>query len=213
MYIELACLDKVMDKEQTREFVFSAADLYLNGVCILPGYLTENKPYVPNMVLASPVDYPAGTSDIKVRAHATLAAIRHGANCIDLVMNHTLVINKQIDKLLQDIEGCLSICRTHDVQLRVMMEYRIYEQASLFYETIELLDKLGVEYVFPATGFRVDNFHDNIIAARSIMQKSKLKVITNGNILTKEQYEIAKKADIYGVRLSSIPLAKELFGV
>lgn len=215
MYVELACLDKMATEDETREAVFAASELHLNGVSVLPAYLAENKTYVPDMVLSSPVDFPHGTSTTKVREHACLSAIRRGANAIDLVMNHSLVVNRKMEKLLNDIESCMAVCRAHNASLRVMMEYRVYEQVGteLCIDTLQLIDSLGVEYVFPATGYRVDGFIDNLIMCQIIMQKSGLKTIANGSLLSRDQYELAKDSDVYGVRLTSVPVARDLFGV
>lgn len=213
MYVELASLDKMTDEKQCRDFVFAASKLSLNGVSVLPSYLAETKQYVPDMVLSTPIDYPHGTEESGVRAHAVLSAIRHGANAIDLVMNSSLMVNNKTQKLLTDLEGCLAICREKDVTMRVMMEYRAFEDKNVFMAAIDILNAIGVEYVFPATGSRLDNFNDNLIAAKIIMSKSKLNVITNGNVLTKEQYEIVKKSGVFGIRFTSIPIVKTIFGV
>ena len=213
MYVELASLDKMSNEAQNREFVFAASKLSLNGVCVLPNYIAETKQYVPDMVLSTPIDYPDGTGESEVRAHAVISAIRHGANTIDLVLNCSMVVNKKIEKLIADVDGCLAICKERGAVLRVMMEYRVYEEASMFFEVIGLLNEMGVEYIFPASGSRLDNFHDNLITAKEIMKRSGMKVITNGNVVNREQYDIIKESEVYGVRFTSIPVVNSIFGV
>jgi len=213
MYVELASLDKMSNEKQNRDIVFVASQLSLNGVSVLPNYLAETKQYVPDMVLSTPIDYPDGTGESEVRTHAAISAIRHGANTIDLVMNCSLVVNKKIDKMISDVEAVMEVCRQRNATLRIMMEYRAYEDAEMLFEVIRLLNEMGVEYIFPATGFRLDNFNDNLIAAKIIMDRSNMKVITNGNVVSKEQYEIIKKSGVFGVRFTSVPIVKQIFGV
>ncbi len=213
MYVELACLDKTSTADDTRKHVFAASELALNGVVVLPPYITEARQYVPDMVLAAPIDYPYGTMDTKIREHAVLSALRKGANTVDLVLNHTMVVNKRLEAMLDDIETCQKICYENRAALRIMLEYRIYDNSKLFLDTLDMLELIGVEYVLPATGLRVDNFTDSLMASRGMTQRNNLKIIMNGGIFTKEQYEIVKKAGIYGIRFTSIPLVQNIFGV
>lgn len=213
MYVDLACLGKTTTEEQTREAVFAASACHLNGVCILSAYVGQMREFVPDMILSCPIDYPQGTSDIKVRNHAVLAALRKGANAIDLVLNHPLAMNHKMEQLIDDIESNLSICRDNNASLRIMMEYRMFEDAALFFDISNLLKESGVEYVFPATGHRMDNYRDNLICAKVTFEKSGLQVICNGNIVSKDQYEEIKRTNIFGIRFTSIPVIKQIFGV
>ena len=213
MYVELACLDKTVSLEETRKTVFAASELHLNGVVMLPAYVSEMKEYLPDLVVACPVDYPNGTSDTKIRNHEVLNSIRKGANTIDLVMNHTMVVNKQMEKLMKDVESNFAICKDNNVTLRIQLEYRIYPSGQVFFDVVELLQGIGIEYVFPSTGYRIDIYSDNLIAAKGIAGKSDIKVISNGNVVSQEQYDIVKKSGVYGVRFNSIRVAQSLFGV
>ena len=213
MYIELALLDKTTTEEEAREATFAASELHLNGVCVLPNYVPATQEYKEDLVIACPIDYPAGTSTTATRNHAVLTAIKAGANTIDLVINHSFVVNKNFEKLLADLESNLAICTDKKVTMRAVMEYRVYMDARLFFEVIDLIKQIGIEYVLPSTGYRLDNYTDNLIAAKTIMDKSGLKVICNGTVHSKEEYEKIKKLDVYGVRFNSVRVARDIFGV
>ena len=213
MYVELAILNKTTTEEDSREALFIASELHLNGICVLPNYITSVKELNQELVIACIIDYPAGTSTTATRNHAVLTAINSGANTIDLVMNNSFIVSNKLDKLLADLKSNLAICKDKKVVLRVVMEYRVCMDAKLFLQIAQLVNQLGIEYVLPSTGYRLDNYADNLIASKLIMDKSGLKVITNGGIVNKEQYEQAKKAEIYGVRFQSIPVVKDIFGV
>ena len=213
MYVDLAFLTKTATEEETRKAVFTASECNLNGICILSAYIGQMREFVPDMILSCPIDYPQGSSDIKVRNHAIISALRKGANAVDLVLNHPLAMNRKMNELIEDISSNLQICKEYGASLRMMMEYRMFEDANLFFDIASLLKEVGVEYVFPATGHRLDNYRDNLICGKVTFEKSGLKVICNGNISSKKQYEEIKKSQVFGVRLTSLPIIKEIFGV
>ena len=60
----------------------------VDGVAVPLYFLKEIFSYLPpGMTIASPVGYPFGTTDPKIKQHEALGAIRSGANAIDLVFN------------------------------------------------------------------------------------------------------------------------------
>lgn len=203
MYIDLSCYDRDETDESVRKAIFCAVDKVLNGISIHPYFIKDNKGFLSEgMILSSPIDFPHGVSDISVRSHATLAAIRKGANAIDLVANNSLLSNEKMGKFYDDIESIHKICVENNVTTRIMLEYRLYDPDKVV-RICNGIRELGIEYIFPATATSVDSWDDNLAIAIEITRKANIKVITNGNIWKKQHYNFIKGTEVFGVRFQS----------
>ena len=210
MYQELAYYDKQPISSEVQSSLFQALDCGINGFSVPVYFLPQIHDIVPEgITLSCPIDYPNGMADVKVRHHATLSALRKGANAIDLVANTYIVLNDKLQDFENEIKTNLTVCQNHGATLRVMLEYRTFE-SKLTIALCSILKELGVEYVFPSTGNYVDNYIDNLLMAANIEKKSGLLTITNGNIWTYKHYQAAVKAKIFGVRFHSIAALKNV---
>lgn len=204
MYIELNYYNKTMSESEVIDNVFKGLRYDIKGINVGQNYLQKIASVLPDGILLScPIDYPYGLSDTKTRQQQTISAIRRGANCIDLVVNSVYIINDQRDKLMLDLRAHQEICKQNNVLLRVMLEYRQIEDNAIYAETLKICKILRLKYIFPSTGHFADDLTDNIIVAKMInSQYSASKVICNGNLWLKSQYEFVQKSGIYGIRLN-----------
>lgn len=212
MYNELALLDRNLQVKEVQEGFFSALNHKINGFCCPPTYLESVREFfIEGVTLATPIDFPLGMADTKVRSHAILVAFRKGANAVDLVCNSNLY-HQNKDRFIEDLITQYDLCKDKKISLRLMLEYR----DNLLRETKEIIraaKTIGIQYVFPSTGYRVDNFNDNLIVAL-MFEGIGINAITNGNIFRKEQYGAIVKSGVFGTRFHSVNALKEcIFGV
>ena len=201
-YRDLACYDITLDNETLQKSVFAALEYNLNGISVLPCYLKKIVDIIPEgFILSCAIDYPNGNLHSSTRNHATIKAIHGGANAIDLVISHNNIINKDLNNITNDIESALRICKDNHITLRLMLEYRLnIVELETLKTIVNIASELGIEYFFPSTGFRIDNYIDNILAGKYLSKNSIVNIITNGNFWTKEQYIKIIGANLYGVR-------------
>ncbi len=211
-YRDLACYDVTIDDKTLQQSVFTAIDYNLNGISVLPCYLKKVIDIIPEgFVLSCVIDYPNGNLHTTTRSHAAIKAIHGGANAIDLVISHNDIINKNLDKLTDDIESILRICKDNHTTLRLMLEYRLnLLELETLRTIVTVANELGIEYFFPSTGFRVDSYIDNILVGKYLSKNIEINVITNGNFWTKDQYIKIIGADLYGVRFHNQQALKNL---
>ena len=209
MYKELQIYGRDLTQDKVQAEMFEAVRYNLSGISVSPFFIPELVELIPEgMVISSPIGYPNGTADTKIKQHATLAAIRKGANAIDLVLNPHLISAGKMTELCEDIIGNMEICGENGATLRIMMEYRVFTPAMLL-DVAALIKEVGVEYVFPSTGHMLDNSTDNLLMSMAL-EKSGLRAITNGNIYKMHQYESIKKSGVFGVRFKSSQAIKNL---
>lgn len=202
----------ISETELQKDF-FRAAELKLQGVCIPLSFLSSVKEFLPEgMVLACPIDYPFGYSDIKLRNSAILAAVRYGANAIDLVADISQFNNGKVNVFARDLISNFEICKDNGVTLRIMMDYR-HTHRSSFFNACSVIKDVGIDYIFPSTGLFVDDPIDNILMGIDVMKNVGLQIITNGNIYLPEHYKAYKDSAVFGIRFRSIKTVEHAFGV
>lgn len=202
---ELLINDNQLSIEDTQELIFKALRYPVHGISLPLHFIPAVKEVLPSTVFLSTfIDYPLGLSDIKTKEHATLTAIRKGAKAIDLVLNVSFINNSKYGLIKQCLKLHRNICQDKGVQLRIMMEYRDLVPTKIK-KLSEIMAEFNIEYIFPSTGHKLDNYADNLIAAKYIVDKyPEAKLICNGNIWTKDQYDAIFNGGVYGVRFNSI---------
>ena len=205
MYKEYAIYDIAVNEIELKKSITEALKLDIDGISVLPMSVKTAKAYVDNdFTLSCPIDYPMGLMDLKSRAHAVEQAIKNGVNTIDLMVPSFFLCNRKYDKFREDIRTISSICSGSNIELRYFLEYRIYSY-DLLYKMSQILLDLGVTRVFPSSGHLLDNIYDNLLAIGLINKKvPDMKIIFNGNIWYSDQCDMLKKANLYGLRVSSL---------
>lgn len=205
MYHELDTYSKNSSENEVLQSVFKAIEYNFDGINVSPNYIAKIHSIVPKgMIVSCPIDYPYGLSDSSARQQQTISVLRKGANCIDLVLNPIYLINDQRHKVIDDLKAHIKICDQNNAMLRLMLEYRHFDDNNLYYNTVRLCKILKIKHIFPSTGHFADDYYDNLIVCKLInSQYSSAKLISNGNIWTENQYNTIKISGIYGVRLKS----------
>lgn len=201
MYKELSLYDVNLTDKEAQRYLFDAVSHRFNGVVSPVYFLPLIKDVIPEgMVLACPVNYPDGTDDFSILQHSIITAIRKGANSIDLVLNSHHVINNRLDNLLTEIPVYLKICKEHNVTLRVMLEYRLYDSETVL-KIVDILVDMNIEYIFPSTGHFSDDIQDNIITCKLISNKYPfLNIISTAQVWTRHQYNMILESKVFGLR-------------
>jgi deoxyribose-phosphate aldolase len=130
-------------------------------------------------------------------------AVKNGATIIDIMIPHHLICNRKYDKFRDDVKLMLELCNSLGVKLRYMFEYRVFNYETL-YKLAQILSTYGIYDIFPSSGYRLDNLHDNILAGAMIHKKTpNINIIYNGNIWNKNQIDQIISIKPYGIRFYS----------
>ena len=131
-------------------------------------------------------------------------AIRNGAKIIELVSPVHLLCNRKYDKFRDDIKINQDLCLEHSVELRYIVEYRLYSY-ELLYKVSQILLDMGISTIYPSTGFMLDDISDNILASALINKKiPNIHIICNGNFWNNQHAELIKRAKLYGLKVNSL---------
>jgi deoxyribose-phosphate aldolase len=211
MYLEYACYDYSLSDEELKNNISQAIKLGVKNISVHYLHLPILKSILGEMPIniSCPIDYPYGLSDPKIRLMSIASAAKNGATIVDMVIPAKCISNRKYDKLRDDIKNNLTFCQENNLIIRYILEYRVFNHETLA-KTCQILKTLGIDCAIPSTGHMIDDINDNLIAAKYLMAKSQINIITNGNIWSQKHIDSIKGSGVYGARFHYLP-ALELF--
>jgi len=204
MYIDFALIDTEINEAEARALVTEIQSCEVNSIT-LPYYLLKSVKSLINQTtqVSCLIDFPLGISDLKTRRCAVEQAIKAEVNLLDVAMPQNLAANRKYDKIRDDIKNIIEIA-DNKATIRYILEYRMFDHHCLK-KICEIFETFNIHYVFPSTGFFLDNLADNILASIFLYQNSKdLNVVCTGNGWTDKHFETIGKSGLFGFRTSSI---------
>jgi deoxyribose-phosphate aldolase len=170
-YIEYAHYDIASNETEAKNFITDAVNLKPNSVSVLPTYTKLAKSLLPLTIkLGTVIDYPLGIMDQKSRLLSVENSIRSGCDIIEIVSPSYFLCNRKYDKFREDITKIKELCDTEKVELRYILEYRVFT-LELMYKAAQILVGHDIKTIYPSTGYLLDNLSDNILACGLISKK------------------------------------------
>jgi len=206
MLIEYANYDISYNDNELKTDFDNINKLNINSVSVLPSHTKLAKNNLKSSIkIATVIDYPLGYSNTSLRSASILSAIKDGSSIIELMIPTHSLCNRKYDKIKLDIETQYKICNEAGIELRYILEYRIFQVDSL-YKMCQLLNSNHIHTILPSTGYFLDDISDNLIVCSLISKKiPDMKIICNGKIWNDKHYSIVSNTNLYGFRSYSIP--------
>ena len=205
MEIEYSYYDIASSDDEIKANLAKAILYPISSVSVLPHFLKCAKTVVAKPTkLSTPIDYPMGILDLKSRLCAVEYAVKNGADIIEIVAPTHAMCNRKYEKIRDDIKANLDFCIEQGVELRYIVDYRIFHY-DILYKIAQILISSGIGMIYPSTASSLDDIHDNIIASALINKKvPEIKIICTGNLWNSNQASIIKKANLYGIKVNSL---------
>lgn len=208
MYIDFAINGTDINEAETKLIISSLVKYPINSITV-PYYLIRPVKQIltqsnKKIVLSCLIDYPLGISDIKTRYCAVEQAQKMGVDAVDITMPQNLATNRKYDKIREDIKTIMEFSKENKLEVRYILEYRFFDHYCLK-KICEIFDDFGIKYVYPSTGYFLDNLADNILASIFLYQNSKdLNVICTGNMWNDKHFDTIAKSGLFGFRTNSL---------
>jgi deoxyribose-phosphate aldolase len=210
--LEYGHYDIASNETEIKDLIAAATKYQPDIISVFPHYLKLAKNHIGNSILGCVIDYPLGLLDLKSRLMATEFAIKSGAALIELVAPTYSLCNRKYDKFREDVKCHLELCQENNVELRYIVEYRVFT-LELLYKIAQILVSFGIKTMYPSTGYSLDDINDNLLACALINKKNTdIKLIANGNIWNDKQIDtINKNVDLYGLKCHSINSLQKIY--
>jgi deoxyribose-phosphate aldolase len=205
MYIDFAIINTEITESDAKNILLNIKNYPINSISI-PYYLFKSfKSLLSDKIrLSCFIDYPLGISDLKTRLYAVTQAHAAGFNTLDICMPQNLAANRKYDKIRDDIKESVAYCLSANIEPRYILEYRVFDHYCLK-KICEIFDDNNIKFVYPSSGYFIDNLADNILASIFLHQNSKdLNVLCTGNMWCDKHFETMIKSGLFGFRTSSI---------
>lgn len=205
MIIEYANFDIASNETELKNDIAHACQFGINTIAVLPNSIKIIRSMVPDEIsISSPIDFPMGVSDFKSRISQIEFVAKNGADKIDVLVPTHFVCNRKYDKLRDDIKASTELCQKLNIDIRYILEYRVFTYETL-YKVAQILGSYGIKEIFPSSGYMLDNIIDNILAGVMINKKvPNMNIICNGNIWNDTQIDNIIRTNLYGIRIHSI---------
>jgi deoxyribose-phosphate aldolase len=209
MFFEYCCYNKNLIEDVDAELmnIFKAIGSGFIGVAVpfhILRQVSQEILLVPEISVACPIDYPLGAGDKKVRQHESIVALKSGANCIDLSMSPYLFKKKSKAAIAKDIIPIYNICVDYNAELRVIINYELYDQKEAV-DVCKILKDLGVDAIIPSSGFSNDNIFDNIMFCNALEKEVGISAVCTGRMWLDKHYKAALSSEISCLRAYSLP--------
>lgn len=210
MIIEFSSYDLATNDEELKEIFKKVSVHKPDTVCVFLNNIKLAKNHLPeNTKISTPIDYPLGTSDTKTRLSLIDSSIKNGASIVNVVAQPHYLCNRKYEKFRDDIKFIYDLCHKSNVELRYILEYRIFTY-ELLYKVAQILLTNDIKVIYPSTGYLLDDINDNIIATALINKKVPINIICNGNVWNISQINNINKSNLYGIKINSINALKLL---
>lgn len=206
MIIEYSIYDISLSEDEIRKNIQEVITLKPSVISVFPPYIKLAKALTSTtsgLKIAAAIDYPFGILDTKTRGIAIENSIKSGASIINLVAQPYNFCNRKYEKFRDDIKYNKEICDKYSVEIRYILEYRVFTY-ELLYKVSQILLDHNINTIYPSTGYSLDDINDNILASALINKKVPINIICNGNIWNISQINNVKKAKLYGLSLNSL---------
>lgn len=205
MEIEYSYYDIASNDEEIKNNLAQVITYPVSSISVFPNCLKLARTVVPKSIrLSTPIDYPLGLLDSNSRLTGIQYAIKNGADIVEVVIPSHATCNRKYDKIRDDIKSNLELCLEHNIELRYMIDYRIFSYDTL-YKIAQILLSGGIGVIYPSTASFLDDINDNMIASALINKKvPQIKIICTGNLWNQNQADIVKRANLYGIKVNSI---------
>ena len=131
MLTELACYNQDSTLADILEAIFIASEKRIDSVAIPSGFMSRVDEFLKHQKFSAAIDFPYGLASTQVRVHEIILAIRQGAYFIDVVINNSYIKEENWRKIREDIKACLAVCNQNNVELRAIIEYRLFPSKTV----------------------------------------------------------------------------------
>ncbi|MEI8128859.1 MAG: deoxyribose-phosphate aldolase [bacterium] len=151
-YIEHTLLKQDAIQEEFVKLFDEAIEYKFLGVCINPVNVEFAKEYLKksDVKIVTVVGFPLGATKSEVKAYETKSAVEDGADEIDMVINVSMLKDKDYQAVQKDIETVREACRGKI--LKVILETDLLTKEEIK-KACELCINAKADFVKTSTGF------------------------------------------------------------
>ena len=122
-YIEHTLLKQDAKKSELIELFSQAREYNFLGVCVNPCFVKMAKEYLKdtNVKVVTVIGFPLGANTTETKVFETKNAVESGADEIDMVINVSMVKDKETDYIVEEISQIKNACQGKNLKVIIHM--------------------------------------------------------------------------------------------
>lgn len=180
-YIDHTLLKATATKSDIIQLCEEAKTYKFFSVCVNSCYVSLAKEHLQdsNIKICSVIGFPLGATSTEAKVAEATAALKNGADEIDMVINVGLLKSKDFDAVWKDIEAVKHIMPNNT--LKVILETCYLEEIEII-KASELAIQSGADFIKTSTGFGNRGADINDIKLMKSVCKGCVKIKASGGI-------------------------------
>lgn len=182
-YIDHTVLKANVVSEDIKKLCREAKDLSLFSVCVNPNFVSLAKESLSGspVKVCTVADFPLGAKTPATRIEEVKLLISEGADEIDIVASHQLLLDQHYEKYMQDLKDIADLCRENSVLFKVIIETDFLDSQQIAVASY-LVRLSGADFIKTSTGFFGDGAQLEDISLMRYCVGSKIGVKASGGI-------------------------------
>ena len=185
-YVDHTALKAFTTWEEIKKLCEEALQYQMASVCIPSCYVARAHETYPNLRICTVVGFPLGNANTAAKLAETEAALKDGAQEIDMVINVCHVKNGEYEKVTEEIRALKQVCNDHILKVIIETCYLTEEEKIAMCHCVT---EAGADFIKTSTGFGTGGatLEDVRLMRKYVGQDVKIKAA--GGIRTKEDME------------------------
>ena len=125
------------------------------AICVYPPFISQIKaklnPETEVKIASVAASFPSSQTYLEIKKSECELLVQDGADELDIVISLRLFLDKNYNKVIEEIKAIKEICGT-DKHLKVILETGVLKSPKLIYEASLLSMEAGADYIKTSTG-------------------------------------------------------------
>ena len=185
-YVDHTALKAFTTWAEIKKLCEEALQYQMASVCIPSCYVERVHEAYPNLRICTVVGFPLGNANTAAKLAETEAALKDGAQEIDMVINVCDVKNGEYEKVTEEIHALKQVCKDHILKVIIETCYLTEEEKIAMCHCVT---DGGADFIKTSTGFGTGGATlEDVTLMRKYVGKN-VKIKAAGGIRTKEDME------------------------
>lgn len=185
-YVDHTALKAFTTWEEIKKLCEEALQYRMASVCIPSCYVARAHETYPNLRICTVVGFPLGNANTAAKLAETEAALKDGAQEIDMVINVCDAKNGEYENVTEEIRALKQVCKDHILKVIIETCYLTEEEKIAMCHCVT---EAGADFIKTSTGFGTGGatLEDVRLMRKHVGKDVKIKAA--GGIRTKEDME------------------------
>lgn len=191
-HIEYTLLRQNARWDEVKSLIDAAAVRKYLAVCVAPYFVKQAARYIREnglkQKLVTVIGFPMGYSSVSAKVEEVKKAIMEGADELDMVINLSAFLSKDMPVLKNDIQSVITACHLQNKAVKVILETGALSEKEML-KLADICIAADANFVKTSTGyFEIGAELDKVRILKEYLP-SRMKIKASGGIRTKEQAE------------------------